>query len=50
MLLTNKQARVTIKSADLYRIENDKIAEHWNVVDASGMAQWIEVVGRIMSS
>jgi predicted SnoaL-like aldol condensation-catalyzing enzyme len=30
--------RVTIKSADLYRIENDKIVEHWDVVDRSGIA------------
>ena len=29
--LTNKP--VTIRSADLYRIENDKIVEHWDVVD-----------------
>ena len=29
--------RVTIRSADLYRIENAKIAEHWDVVDASEM-------------
>jgi predicted SnoaL-like aldol condensation-catalyzing enzyme len=38
---TNKQTgkRVTIKSADLYRIENDRrIAEHWDVVDESRMA------------
>jgi len=28
---TNKP--VTIRSADLYRIENDKIVEHWDVVD-----------------
>ena len=28
---TNK--RVNIRSADLYRIENGKIAEHWDVVD-----------------
>jgi len=36
---TNKQTgkRVTIKSADLYRIEGGKIAEHWDVVDESGM-------------
>jgi predicted SnoaL-like aldol condensation-catalyzing enzyme len=36
---TNKQTdkRITIKSADLYRIENDTIAEHWDVVDRSGM-------------
>jgi predicted SnoaL-like aldol condensation-catalyzing enzyme len=37
---TNKQTgnRVTIKSADLYRIENGKIVDHWDVVDRSGMA------------
>jgi predicted SnoaL-like aldol condensation-catalyzing enzyme len=37
---TNKQTgkRVTVKSADLYRIEGGKIAEHWDVVDESGMA------------
>jgi predicted SnoaL-like aldol condensation-catalyzing enzyme len=37
---TNKQRgkKVTIKSADLYRIEDGKIAEHWDVVDESGMA------------
>jgi predicted SnoaL-like aldol condensation-catalyzing enzyme len=37
---TNKQTgnRVTIKSADLYRIENGMIAYHWDVVDRSGMA------------
>jgi predicted SnoaL-like aldol condensation-catalyzing enzyme len=36
---TNKQTgkRVTIKSADLYRIESGKIAEHWDVVDESEM-------------
>ena len=28
---TNK--RVNIRSADLYRIENEKIVEHWDVVD-----------------
>ena len=30
--------RVTIKTADLFRIENGMIVEHWDVVDASGMA------------
>lgn len=29
--------RVTMKVADVYRIENDKIVEHWDVVDRSGM-------------
>lgn len=34
---TNKQTgkRVTIKSADLYRIDNGKFVEHWDVVEAS---------------
>jgi predicted SnoaL-like aldol condensation-catalyzing enzyme len=41
---TNKQTgRVTIKSADLYRIKDGKITEHWDVVDESGMAQYTEV-------
>ena len=38
---TNKQnnnKRVTLKTADLFRIENGMIVEHWDVVDASGMA------------
>jgi predicted SnoaL-like aldol condensation-catalyzing enzyme len=37
---TNKQTgkKVTIKSVDLYRIDDGKIAEHWDVVDESGMA------------
>ena len=30
--------RVTIKTDDLFRIENAMIVEHWDVVDASGMA------------
>jgi predicted SnoaL-like aldol condensation-catalyzing enzyme len=36
---TNKQTgkRVTIKSADLYRIENSRIVEHWDVVEATGL-------------
>jgi predicted ester cyclase len=29
---TNKP--VTIRSADLYRLENDKIVKHWDVVDS----------------
>jgi predicted SnoaL-like aldol condensation-catalyzing enzyme len=34
---TNKQTgkRVIIKSADLYRIEGGKIAEHWDVVEST---------------
>jgi len=34
---TNKQSgkRVTIKSADVYRIENELLAEHWDVVEAT---------------
>jgi len=37
---TNKQTgnRSTIKSADLYRIENDMVVVHWDVVDRSGIA------------
>ena len=36
---TNKQTgkRVTIKSADLYRIENGRIVEHWDMVEATGL-------------
>ena len=36
---TNKQTGkgVTIKSADLYRIENGRIVEHWDVVEATGL-------------
>ncbi|MDQ3852152.1 MAG: ester cyclase [Thermoproteota archaeon] len=29
--------RVTIKAADLFRIENSMFVEHWDVVDRSGM-------------
>lgn len=28
---------VTFKTADLYRIENDKIAEHWDIIDSIEM-------------
>ncbi|MDQ6862332.1 MAG: ester cyclase [Thermoproteota archaeon] len=28
---------ITIRSADLYRIENSKIVEHWDVVDYSNL-------------
>jgi predicted SnoaL-like aldol condensation-catalyzing enzyme len=38
---TDKQTgkRVTLKTADdLFRIENGMIVEHWDVIDASGMA------------
>jgi len=37
-IATNKQTgkRITIKSADLYRIDNGIIAEHWDVVEATG--------------
>jgi predicted SnoaL-like aldol condensation-catalyzing enzyme len=37
---TNKQTgnRITIKSADLYRIENGRIVEHWDVVESTGLA------------
>jgi predicted ester cyclase len=34
---TNKQ--VTTRSADLYRIENEKIVEHWDVVDQLNLLQ-----------
>jgi hypothetical protein len=30
--------RVILKTADLFRIENGMIVDHWDVVDASGMA------------
>lgn len=32
---TNKP--IKIRSADLYRLENEKIVEHWDVVDQSGV-------------
>jgi len=35
MSLTNKP--IKIRSADLYRLENEKIVEHWDVVDQSGV-------------
>jgi predicted SnoaL-like aldol condensation-catalyzing enzyme len=36
---TNKQTgnRITIKSAELYRIENGRIVEHWDVVESTGL-------------
>ena len=34
---TNK--KVSIRSADLYRIENKKIVEHWDVVDQLDLLQ-----------
>jgi predicted ester cyclase len=34
---TNK--KVNIRSADLYRIEDKKIAEHWDVVDQLNLLQ-----------
>ena len=34
---TNKQ--VTTRSADLYKIENEKIVEHWDVVDQLNLLQ-----------
>jgi predicted SnoaL-like aldol condensation-catalyzing enzyme len=30
--------RVTLKTADLFRIENAMIVKHWDVIDASEMA------------
>ncbi len=38
---TNK--RVNIRSADLYRIENEKIVEHWDVVDQLNLLQRIGI-------
>jgi steroid delta-isomerase-like uncharacterized protein len=38
---TNK--RVNIRSADLYRIENEKIVEHWDVVDQLNFLQQIGI-------
>ncbi len=29
--------RVTIQATDLFRIENSKFVDHWDVVDMSGM-------------
>jgi predicted ester cyclase len=37
MLPTNK--KINIRSADLYRIENEKIVEHWDVVDQLNLLQ-----------
>ena len=37
MLPTNK--KINIRSADVYRIENEKIAEHWDVVDQLNLLQ-----------
>lgn len=34
---TNK--KINIRSANLYRIENEKIAEHWDVVDQLNLLQ-----------
>ena len=42
---TNK--RVKIRSADLYRIENGKIVEHWDVVDQLDLLQQ---TGALLSS
>jgi predicted SnoaL-like aldol condensation-catalyzing enzyme len=39
---TGKQ--VTMKSADLFRIEDGQIIEHWDVVDSLGMMMAIEAV------
>jgi predicted ester cyclase len=36
---TNK--RVNIRSTDLYRIENEKIVQHWDVVDQLNLLQQI---------
>ena len=37
MLPTNK--KINVRSADLYRIENEKIVEHWDVVDQLNLLQ-----------
>jgi predicted ester cyclase len=34
---TNK--KINIRSADLYRIENEKIVQHWDVVDQLNLLQ-----------
>jgi predicted ester cyclase len=34
---TNK--KINIRSADLYRIENEKIVQHWDVVDQVNLLQ-----------
>ncbi|CAN5293842.1 hypothetical protein BH18THE2_BH18THE2_25720 [soil metagenome] len=34
---TNK--KINIRSADLYKIENEKIVEHWDVVDQLNLLQ-----------
>jgi predicted ester cyclase len=39
---TNKP--VAIRSADLYRIENDKIVEHWDVVDQLDLLKQIGAI------
>jgi predicted ester cyclase len=39
---TNKP--VIIRSADLYRIENDKIVEHWDVVDRLDLLKQIGAI------
>ena len=36
--------RITIKVADLYRIENGVIAEHWDIVDRSEILLWAEAL------
>lgn len=37
---TNKQTgnKITIRSADLYRIESSRIVEHWEVVEATELS------------
>ena len=39
---TNKPMK--IRSADFYRIENDKIVEHWDVVDRLDLLEQIEAI------
>ncbi len=39
---TNK--KISIRSADLYKVENKKIADHWDVVDQLNLVQQIGAI------
>ena len=39
---TNK--KISIRSADLYMVENKKIADHWDVVDQLNLMQQIGAI------
>lgn len=39
---TNK--KISIRSADLYKVENKKIADHWDTVDQLNLVQQIEAI------